>query len=153
MPTPTVATYKTTDAAYVRSLFAGFVPDPESLPGWAGIAQEGTAIVPNPVPSGRQAAPTIYAVWGLRYGRRWSDYEGTTAPARTGRLIVSRFMEANGVDDGPCRLLGTAILSKLLELPDGGDLDFDVQEADDQPPVANGDGFVILNLVVPFVGA
>lgn len=148
---PTAADYETPDAAYVRSLFIGWTPDPLPSAGWAGIAEEGKALVPNPVPSGQQGAPTVYAVWGLRYTRTVGCYEGLVAPVRYGRLVISRFMEADGVDEGPLRLLRTALVSTLEDAPEGA-LEFDTQAAV-SAGVGDVPGWLIRNLVVPFVGA
>lgn len=149
---PTAATYETDDAVYVRGLFNGWTPDPLPSPGWAGIVEEGKALVPNPVPSTSQEAPTIYAVYGLRYSRTVGCYEGTVAPVRYGRLIVGRFIQADGVDIGALRLLRKAIVSLLEDAPEGP-LDFDTQAAVSEAVARADSGFVAQNLVVPFVGA
>jgi hypothetical protein len=148
---PTAADYETADAVYVRGIFNGWTPDPLPSLGWAGVVEEGKALVPNPAPSASQESPTIYAVYGLRYGRTVGDYEGLSCPVRFGRLIIGRFMQADGVDVGALRLLRQAIVALLEEAPDGP-LCFDTQAAISEPVVRADSGFVAQNLVVPFVG-
>jgi hypothetical protein len=142
--------YEETDYAFVRGLFPpDWTPDPMPSAAWRGIVQENTAIDPDPAPSGRMEAPTVYAAWKIVYDEIEGDYEDEGAPVRYGRLQVARFIE-KGARKGPLRLLRRAILRQLAGAPDEP-LGFDIQAARSVTVGYIGPWFVE-NLDIPFAG-
>lgn len=126
-----------------------WTPDPVPSAEWRGIVQENTRIVPDPAPTGESDRPTVYAAWKIDYDEFESDYGGTGAPVRYGRLTVARFIE-KGAKKGPLRKLRTAILKQLQAAPDEP-LGFNVQDAR-SVTVGYVSGWFVENLVVPFCG-
>ncbi len=139
------------DYAHVREQIfpSDWTPDPLPSEAWRGLVQENSYLVPDPAPTGRLEAPTVYAAWKLDYDDFESDYGGEGAPVRYGRLTVARFIE-KGAKKGPLRKLRTAILRRLLDVPDEP-LGFDVQKARSVTVGYSGPWFVE-NLVIPFCG-
>lgn len=144
--------YEETDFAFVRDLFVDWTPDPMPSAAWAGIVQENGALTPDPEPTGKTEAPTVYAAWTLTYDTLDGDYEGKSAPVRYGRLTVARYTEP-GSRKGALRKLRAALLNRLAQANAlDGPIGFDLQGS---KPVAVGfvgGGWFVENLVVPFAG-
>jgi len=155
--------WRAADKSYVRGVLAGFAPDgvpaaspvtapvPGAAGGWCGIVPERTALVPNPVPSGRRATPTIFAAWRLVYDRLTGTYEGGSAPPRTGKLICSIYSE-DGAQDAALDLVQAGIAAVLDAASDDPArlLCFDGETAKLETQGSRGP-WAVVNLYVPFV--
>lgn len=165
MPEP--EDWRVADRAYLRGILTGWAPgtipaatpsapgagEPAASGGWVGIVQENTPLVPNPAPSGKREAPTLFAVWRLEWPRTVGCYgtEGE-APERHGKLTIAIFTEI-GAQGGFLEAVAKALLHTLDDASDQPDarIYFDAQEA---ALVTAGDrgSWFIANLFVPATG-